>query len=304
MNALLDEGDSILVPRPGFSLYEVLAASHGARVVYYNLLPENNWQADLKQLENLVDSSTRALLINNPSNPCGSVYPKAHLAKLVAIAERHRLPILADEIYCGLVFEPHVFQPLAELSPRVPVVTVGGLAKQFVVPGWRVGWLMLHDPVGAFGELREGLNRLTTLIVGANTLVQAVVPAVLTPAEGSAEEVSLDRSTGAYLRVLQENAAFTDERLRRIPGLLPVTPQGAMYVMVSFDPAVLEGISDGAEFCNQLLSEEAVFVLPGGCFGAPNFFRVVLAGPREKLGEAYDRIEAFCRRRLVATKAS
>jgi len=296
INGIVDEGDNLLVPKPGFPLYQVLAESQGASVKEYDLLPSQGWQADLAQLESLVDARTKALIVNNPSNPCGSVFPKEHLLGFIDIAARHKLPIIADEIYGEMAFEGVAFHPLAELAPHVPVITVGGLAKQFLVPGWRVGWLMLHDPVHALDDLREGFNRLTQLIVGASTLVQGAVPRVLCPEAGSADAASLAASDQHYMTTLQDNARFTYERLKGVVGLTPVEPQGAMYVMVHYDPAVLPGIRTDAEFVERLLAEEAVFVLPGACFGAPHFFRIVFSGPREKLADAFDRMEAFCMR--------
>lgn len=305
INGLVDEGDNVLVPRPGFPLYQVLAEAQGGHVREYALLPDLGWQADLANLESLIDERTKAVVINNPSNPCGSVMPREHLLAMLAIAERHRLPVIADEIYAEMAFGTHVVHPLAELAHEVPVpvVTVGGLAKQFVVPGWRVGWLMVHDPVGALAEVREGYGRLTQLIVGANTLVQAAIPKVLTPAAGSDAAASLAAADAAYMETLEENARFTYERLSRVVGLHPVEPAGAMYVMVRFDPAVLTDLADDAALVDRLLTEEAVFVLPGACFGAPNFFRVVFAGPRDKLADAFDRIDAFCTRHAATHSA-
>jgi len=300
INGMLDEGDNLLVPRPGFPLYQVLAESQGASVREYDLVPEKGWQADLEQLEALIDARTKALVINNPSNPCGSVFPREHLEGLLDIARRHTLPIIADEIYGEMTFEGHPFHPLAALSEDVPIVSVGGLAKQFLVPGWRVGWILLHDPVGALGAVREGFGRLTQLISGANTLVQGAIPRVLCPKLGSAEAASLAAADAHYMRTLQDSAAFTYERLARIRGLQPVAPQGAMYVMVQYDPTVLPAFANDAEFVERLLSEEAVFVLPGACFGVEHFFRVVFSGPRSALADAFDRIEAFCNRHAVS----
>jgi len=302
INGMVNEGDNILVPRPGFPLYQVLAESQGAEVKFYDLLPEKNWQADVAQLEALIDSRTRGIVINNPSNPCGSVYPKDHLLDLIGVAEQHKVPIIADEIYGEMTFDGFDFFPIAELSTTVPVITVGGLAKQFVVPGWRVGWLMFYDPIGVLSELREGFNRLTQLIVGANTLIQGALPQVLTPTEGTVEAASLKEEERHYMQTLQKNALYTYERLSKVVGLRPVTPQGAMYVMVGFDPTILTDIADDADFTDKLLSEEAVFVLPGQCFCTPNFFRVVFSGPHDTLCDAFDRIEAFCKRHALAGK--
>jgi tyrosine aminotransferase len=123
------------------------------------LIPENNWEMDLAHLESLIDSNTACILLNNPSNPCGSVYSKEHLLKLLAIAEKHSLPVISDEIYADMVFSGHVFHPLATLTKTVPILTCGGLAKKFLVPGWRVGWVLIHDRHGQFKQVLD-LTRL------------------------------------------------------------------------------------------------------------------------------------------------
>jgi len=191
ITGLLDEGTNMLVPQPGFPLYEVIADSHGASVKKYRLLAEKGWESDLEHMESLIDANTRCILINNPSNPCGSVFTKEHLQGILKIAERHHLPIIADEIYGRMTFEGFEMHPMAELSKTVPILTTSGLAKEFIVPGWRVGWLLIHDPVGAFDDLRKGLHNLSQIIIGANSIVQAAVPAVLDPVAGSKEEAEL-----------------------------------------------------------------------------------------------------------------
>ena len=152
LTALLDPGTIVLVPSPGFPLYQVIAESHGASVVHYHLLPDQHWECNIQHLEELVTrygSKIRGILINNPSNPTGSVFSQSHLETLVTFCNRHRLPIVADEVYGDLTFENHPFIPLAQVAARlkreVPVITVSGLAKQFLVPGWRVGWIVFQD---------------------------------------------------------------------------------------------------------------------------------------------------------------
>ncbi len=135
---------------------------------FYKLLPEKQWQADIVSIEALIDAKTKAILINNPSNPCGSVYPVEHLRALVAVAEKHHLIIIADEIYGNLTFAGCDFIPLASLSKDVPVITVGGIAKEFLVPGWRVGWAIVHDRHGILKDVTAGMFRLSQLTLGAN----------------------------------------------------------------------------------------------------------------------------------------
>ena len=142
---ICNPGENILIPRPSFPLYKTIADSFDLEVRYYRLDASNNWQVDLKDLDEQVDSRTRAILISNPSNPCGSVYSKAHLINVLAVAEKHGLPIIADEIYWDMVFSGEKFIPLASVSINVPIISVGAISKRYLVPGWRLGWIMLFD---------------------------------------------------------------------------------------------------------------------------------------------------------------
>jgi tyrosine aminotransferase len=297
INGLLNPGQNLLVPQPGFSLYQTLAEAHGMSVRHYRLLPEHSWQADLKDMESLIDDDTGAILVNNPSNPCGSVFALDHLKAISALAARHRLPIIADEIYGNMSFDGHSFHSLGTVSLEAPVLVCGGLAKEFLVPGWRVGWVCVHDRNGLFEDVRKGLFRLSQMILGANSLVQSVIPTLLSPNEGSKEQRSLRLFQKKTMTQLQSNAMFTVQELQDVEGLRVVRPQGAMYVMVGIEVDVFEGFDNDMSFCQQLLEEESVFVLPGKCFGAPNFFRIVFTAPREKLALAYARIKGFCERR-------
>lgn len=154
LTALLDEGSILLVPQPGFPLYQVIAESHGAQVVQYPLDPERNWECDFQQLRALVNNKlkgcdVRGIVINNPSNPTGAVFSKQHLQEIAQFCDEHCLPIIADEVYGDLTFGSHTFYPMAEiaweLGRNVPVITASGIGKQFLLPGWRVGWIVFQD---------------------------------------------------------------------------------------------------------------------------------------------------------------
>lgn len=212
-----------MLPAPGFSLYETLASSKGIKCKFYNLLPQEKWQVDLNHLESLIDSNTSCILVNNPSNPCGSVYSKAHLLKILEIAEKHKLPVIADEIYADMVFQGFEFFPMAELSANVPILTCGGLAKQYLVPGWRVGWVIINDRHDQFEHIRLGLVNLSQLTLGANSLIQAAIPDIL------ATPKTFLAST---MEQLENNARLSQKILGEIPGIEPIYPEGAMYLMV------------------------------------------------------------------------
>lgn len=288
INVLAEENDNILLPAPGFSLYKTLCDHKGIEARYYKLDPSRDWAIDLADLESKINENTKALLINNPSNPCGSVFTKEHLCEIVKLAEKHHLPIIADEIYAYMTFEGYEFFPIASLSKNVPVLTCGGIAKAFLVPGWRVGWVVVHDRQGLFEEVKIGLQKQSQLILGANTLAQSILSdALLKTSESFHQDL---------LKTLQTHANFLYDRLSKVDGLVCIKPGGAMYMMIGFDTKKLPGISDDIELTKLLLEEENVFVLPGTIFNFKNYIRLVICPPLDKLEDACNRIEAFIAR--------
>eukprot|EP01116_Phalansterium_solitarium_P010982 TRINITY_DN26592_c0_g1_i1.p1 TRINITY_DN26592_c0_g1~~TRINITY_DN26592_c0_g1_i1.p1 ORF type:complete len:421 (+),score=54.83 TRINITY_DN26592_c0_g1_i1:132-1394(+) len=288
MTVLANAGQNILLPAPGFTLYQTICGYKGISARFYRLKPDSNWEIDLDHMSSLIDDNTAAILINNPSNPCGSVFSKEHLTELLRLAERYHLPIISDEIYADMVFEGTTFHALAALSTNVPILTVGGLAKMFVAPGWRVGWILVHDRHGLFDEVRQGLLRLSQVILGANTLVQSIIR----PALFDTPPSYFDRLMGE----LSRNADFLSTRLGGIRGLKIIRPMGAMYMMVGIDLEQFVGFADDVEFSRLLMAEESVQVLPGRIFEFPNYFRIVICSPQEQLDAACVRIEEFCSR--------
>ncbi|XP_035919186.1 tyrosine aminotransferase [Anopheles stephensi] len=279
-------GKNILIPKPGFSIYRTLAEGFGIECRTYDLLPERNWEADLVQLEQLIDEQTCALVVTNPGNPCGSVFPRAHLEAIVDIAERHFVPIIADEIYEHFVFPGHEFHAVSSLSGRVPVLSCGGLTKRFLVPGWRMGWIIVHDREGAFAEVRRGLANLSVRILGSNTLVQRALPAILdnTPNDFFDDLVA----------TLHRHAEMAYKAIKQIRGLNPIMPGGAMYMMVGIDVEHFPEFETDLSFVEALVHEQSVFCLPGQCFEYPNYFRLVLTVPETMIVEAVKRLEEFC----------
>jgi tyrosine aminotransferase len=229
LSAMINEGDNVLLPCPGFALYNTIVEARGGKCKDYNLVAERGWECDLAHMESQIDSRTRCILINNPSNPCGSVFSLAHLQDIVALAERHCLPIIADEIYGGIVFDGCEMHPLAAVSTNVPIITCGGLAKEFLVPGWRLGWIVVHDRAGILAPVKAGMQRLATLTLGANTLVQNCLPAVLTPEPGTKEAGALAAFHKATARILQTNAEFVCAQLAGNPCLEVIVPSGGAW---------------------------------------------------------------------------
>ncbi|EEB18316.1 tyrosine aminotransferase, putative [Pediculus humanus corporis] len=289
ISVIANPGENILIPRPGFSLYRTLAEGLGIKVKPYNLRPDYQWEVDLRHLESQIDNKTRAIIINNPSNPCGSVFSKRHLREILKVASRHCLPIIADEIYEHLVFSGEEFFPLASLSTDVPILSCSGLTKRFLIPGWRVGWIVIHDRNGVFEkEIKPGLTKLSQRTLGCNTIVQGAITEILkyTPPD----------FFNNTIKTLQKNATIAYKKLSEIPGLKPIMPQGAMYIMIGIDMAFFPDIQNDLEFVELMVTEESVFCLPGKCFDYPNFVRIIISPPEDMIREACERIAEFCER--------
>jgi len=291
ITAIADPGENILVPAPGFPLYKTLCQPNGIETRQYNLKMNEDGLIDLDHLEAQIDNSTRAIIINNPSNPTGVVFPKEHLEAILNVAFKHKVVIIADEIYGDLVYGGAVFHPMASLSPKVPIISVDGIAKRYLVPGWRLGWAIIHNRYGVLDEVKQGMVALSQKIVGPNSLIQGALPKILkdTPQE------FFDN----IRNVVSRNADIVYESLSRLPGLRPLKPTGAMYAMVGFDSSIY---GTETEFMQELITKESVYALPGSAFNIPNWFRLVLTYPEEVTQEACDRIVEHCLRRLTSIK--
>ncbi|XP_067641577.1 tyrosine aminotransferase [Eurosta solidaginis] len=283
---LCDSGQNLLVPRPGFSLYNTLAEGLDIEIRYYDLLPERKWEIDLRQMESLIDEKTGALLINNPSNPCGSVFNKKHLKEILSICERNYLPIIADEIYEHFVFPGSHFTSISSLSKNVPVLTCSGTTKRFLVPGWRMGWIIVHDRRGRLADAILGLKSMCSRILGSNTIIQGALPDML--------EKTPKSFFDSVINVLHSNARLAYGILKKTPGLKPVMPEGAMYMMVGIDNEHFPEFKTDTQFVQELVNEQSVFCLPGSCFEYPNFIRIILTVPEDMLKEACMRMSEFC----------
>ena len=286
ITAICNPGDAILIPAPCFSLYGTICDSYGIKVKHYKCLPDSDWEIDLQDLKAKVTPDVKAILINNPSNPCGSNFQKQHVLDIIAAADAAKLPIISDEIYAGLVFSGNVFTSVADIDTDVPRIVVGGLAKNYVAPGWRLGWTITVDPKGYLANVQAGMVALSTLLVGPNSLIQSAMDDILNNTDAS-YAVNLAKA-------LEESAKIAYTIFQTCVGLAPTTPQGAMYLMVRVDVAKLKGISNGIEFAKKLQEEQNVQVLPGEIFECPGFFRIVVSKDAATITDASNRIKEFC----------
>ncbi|XP_024536669.1 probable aminotransferase TAT2 [Selaginella moellendorffii] len=286
-----EKPSNMLLPRPGFPLYQSFCNLFGVEVREYDLLPNSDWEVDLRGVERLVDPDTAAIVLCNPGNPCGSVYTPHHLTQVAKLAGKLRVPIIADEIYAHMAFEGSKFVPMGAFASHVPVLTVGGISKRWFVPGWRLGWLSVCDPDCVLKEAKvlDAFTNLAQMHLSTCTPIQAALPKILQNTPQDFFSQTLD--------TLSTRADLCYERAQKTPGLsCPSKPRGSMYIMIRIDSDKFKDLRDDKEFALALAKEEALGVLPGSAFGFPGWIRLLFAAPETILDESWDRLEAFCTR--------
>lgn len=282
LTAIVDEGEEVLVPSPTYPLYTAVLAKIGAHPVYYRTDHTNGWLPDLDHIERAITPKTRALVVIDPNNPTGAIYPDDMRRALIALAERHNLVILADEVYGDLAYDGPV-PPMAILDQDAPIISYSSLSKAYLAPGWRAGWMA----VGRSPRLDAALAAIKKLADGrlcSPGPMQFAVTAALTG----------DRSHQVSFReALRERAALTTARLNQIPGMSCVAPRGAFYAMPKM--TLPPGVTD-KDYVLGLLRATGILVVYGSGFGtdpADGFFRVVFLAPPDELRDIYDAMAAY-----------
>ncbi|XP_065874602.1 nicotianamine aminotransferase 1-like isoform X1 [Euphorbia lathyris] len=284
-------GANILLPRPGFPYYEALAARFKLEVRHFDLLAERGFEVDLEAVEAQADENTVAMVIINPGNPCGNVYTHEHLKNVAETAKKAGILVIADEVYAHLAFGSNPFVPMGVFGSIVPVLTLGSISKRWIVPGWRLGWLVAADPNGILkksGVIDSIINYLNISSDPA-TFIQGAIPQIL-------EKTGKDFFV-RIINLLREAADLCYDRIQDIPCITcPTKPKGSMFIMTKLDLSQLEGIKDDFDFCLKLAKEESVIVLPGVCLGTKNWLRLTFAVEPLSLEVGLERIKAFCER--------
>lgn len=293
LRALLQPGDEVLLPSPDYPLWSAATILNGGRPRYYPCLASHGHLPDPDEVEALITPRTRALVLINPNNPTGAVYPRELLLQLVAIAARHRLLLLSDEIYDEILYDEARFQPLAEVAGDVPCLSFGGLSKVHRACGYRVGWMSLSGDHALTANYRDALQLLAALRLCANVTAQWAVE----PALHSAPTIGCLTAAGGRLhearRAVVEGVAASDY-------LELVTPGGALYAFPQVRADRI-GRFDDESFALRLLEEESVLIVPGSSFNVPRsrHFRLTLLPQPHQLHEVFVRID-----RVLARMAS
>jgi alanine-synthesizing transaminase len=286
LTALLDPGDNVLLPRPGYPLYNAVVAKIGAEVVSYDLDEEHSWSLDLAEIRAKITPHTRAIVIGNPNNPTGAVYDRRTLEGLLAIARERSLVVVSDEIYERLTYD-HVHIATASLADDVPIVTISGLSKSYLACGWRTGWMVFCNG-HTMNPYRAAVLRLAEARLCSPLPPQfAVEPAL----EGPQDHIP------AMMGKLRARRDLVVQRIGETPGLSVVEPQGAFYAMPRLR---IPGVVDDEAFVIDLLHATGVLFVHGSGFGekpGTQHFRIVFLPRLDVLSRALDRLLDYVRTR-------
>ncbi|RVX09462.1 Tyrosine aminotransferase [Vitis vinifera] len=305
-------GANILLPRPGYALYEAHAAANHLEFRRFDLLPEKGWEVDLEGVKALADENTVAMVIINPGNPCGNVFTHQHLKKVAETARMLGILVIADEVYGHLVFGSNPYVPMGVFGSITPVITLGSISKRWIVPGWRLGWLVTNDPNGilcksgvlplfpdhpnlllsqnfSFVHVVETIVSSLNICTDPATFIQGAVPQII--------EKTTDDFFSRIIGLLRKTADICFDGLADIPALLAHTSQKEpLPLQVNLNVSLLEDIEDDMDFCVKLSKEESVIILPGFTVGMKNWLRITFATESPSLEDGLGRIKAFCQR--------
>lgn len=287
MSALLDNGDEILIPSPDYPLWTACATLAGGKVVHYLCDEQADWYPDLEDIKKKINSRTKAIVIINPNNPTGALYPREILQQIVEIARKHQLIIFSDEIYDRLVMDDEEHVSIASLAPDLFCVTFSGLSKSHMIAGFRIGWMILSGNKTMAKDYIEGINMLSNMRLCSNVPAQSIVQTAL----GGYQSVKDYIIPGGRI---YEQREYIYKSLTDIPGITAVKPKAAFYIFPKLDVKKFN-IMDDEKFALDLLREKHILIIHGGGFNwkQPDHFRVVYLPRVEVLEQASKKIADF-----------
>lgn len=287
MHALLENGDEILIPSPDYPLWTACATLAGGTPVHYICDEQADWNPDLADMESKITSRTKAIVVINPNNPTGAVYPREVLEQIVEIARRHQLMLFSDEIYDRLCMDGIQHISIAALAPDLPCVTFSGLSKSHMIAGYRIGWMVLSGNKRCMSDFIYGINMLSNMRLCSNVPAQSIVQTAL----GGYQSVERYVEPGGRV---YEQRNFVYEALNAIDGITAVKPKAAFYIFPKIDVKKFN-ITDDEQFALDLLHEKKILITRGGGFNweKPDHFRIVYLPRMEVLKEAMDDLADF-----------
>jgi len=287
MQALLNNGDEVLIPAPDYPLWTAAVTLSGGQPVHYKCDEELNWYPDVKDIASKITKNTKALVIINPNNPTGSVYPKAILEQLVELAREHDLILLADEIYDKILYDKARHVPLASLSSDILTLTYNGLSKAYRAAGYRSGWMMITGPKHTAEDFIDGIDMLASMRLCCNVPAQYAIQTAL----GGYQSINDLTVPGGRL---WEQRELAWSMLNKINGVSCVKPDGALYIFVKLDPAVYPVLND-EKLVLDLLKQQRILIVHGTGFNLDDsqHYRFVFLPRVDVLRDAINRFEIF-----------
>ncbi|MPQ56741.1 pyridoxal phosphate-dependent aminotransferase [Duganella sp. FT27W] len=287
MNALLNNGDEVLVPAPDYPLWTAAVSLSGGKPVHYVCDEQQEWYPDIEDMRRKITSNTRAIVVINPNNPTGALYPVSLLLEIIELARQHQLIIYADEIYDKVLYDGAEHVSIASLADDVLFVTFNGLSKNYRACGYRAGWMVVSGEKSHAKDYIEGLNMLASMRLCANAPGQFAIQTAL----GGYQ--SIQDLVGPGGRLLKQRD-LAHKLLTDIPGVTCVKPKAALYMFPRLDPKIYP-IADDQQFAYELLAETKVLIVQGSGFNwiAPDHFRVVFLPNSDDMTEAFGRMAKF-----------
>lgn len=288
--ALLENGDELLIPSPDYPLWTAATSLAGGKPVHYHCDESSEWFPDIEDMRSKITPRTRGIVVINPNNPTGAVYPEEILQAIIKLAQEHQLIIFADEIYDKVLYDGTLHTPMASLCEDILCVTFNGLSKAYRIAGFRSGWLLVSGAKNIAKSYVQGLDMLASMRLCSNVPAQHAIQTAL----GGYQSIQdLVLPTGR----LHKQRDLAVQMLNAIPGVSCVKPKAALYLFPKLDPEIYP-IENDEQFALQLLEEEKVLVVQGTGFNwpTPDHFRVVFLPNLEELEEALNRITAFLAR--------
>jgi alanine-synthesizing transaminase len=281
LNALLNDGENFLMPTPGYPLYTAIESKLMLKGNPYYLDEKNNWAPDIEDIKSKINDKTKAIIIINPNNPTGAVYEEKVLKDLLDLAVENNLVVFADEIYDKLLFDGKRHISIASLNPDASVITFSGLSKNYVVPGWRIGWGIVSGRMEILSDYIEAINKLLRARISASHPMQWAIPVALDGDQSHIVELN---------KTLMRRRDISYDMIQKIDGIELVNPQGAFYAFASID------VKNDTHFVTELIKATGVVLVPGSGFGqkpGESHFRFVILPTEDTLTRAFNYIGEF-----------
>lgn len=287
MSALLDNSDEVLVPAPDYPLWTACVTLAGGTAVHYICDEQSEWYPDIEDIKKKITDKTKAIVIINPNNPTGALYPREVLQQIVDVAREHQLMIFSDEIYDRLVMDDQEHVSIASLAPDLFCVTFSGLSKSHMIAGYRIGWMVLSGNKALGKDYIEGINMLSNMRLCSNVPAQSIVQTAL----GGYQSVGEYIVPGGRI---YEQREYIYKALNDIPGISAVKPKAAFYIFPKIDTQKFNIVND-EQFALDLLREKKILIIHGGGFNwdKPDHFRVVYLPRIEVLSDAMEKLADF-----------